>query len=243
MLIKTAIIKKLPSGKYRLYSRKKDPKTNERKNLGTYDSLEAVKKREKEVQYFKQHASDGEADDKETKSLAKLSDIAEYLTQAGFIDAADKVYVAMSAIDGSLDGDGDCIIDMFITTDEERNVGGGLGVIPGSAGGGSPGLLSIAEGKKVAELANVFDKKGYYDEANAIDDILEIINKLEKKEKKKKEQTVEPNKKKKKQKEEVVTRNTGKAGIGVIDNQNAGMFQGFSDSYFFHGPGSIEDNI
>ena len=37
-MIKTAIIKKLKSGKYRLYSKKKD-KDGNRKNLGTYDSL------------------------------------------------------------------------------------------------------------------------------------------------------------------------------------------------------------
>ncbi len=243
MLTKISIIKKLPSGKYRLYSRKKDPKTHERKNLGTFDSLEAVKKREKAVQYFKQHANDGETDDKETKALSKLSDIAEFLTQAGFIDASDKVYMAISAIDGSLDADDDYVVDPFIITDEERNIGGGLGAIPGSAGGGSPGLFSVDEAQKLATLANILDKRGYYDEANAIDDILEIINKLERKEKKKKEQMVGSKKKKKKQKEEVVARNTGKAGTGVIDNQSAGLFQGFSDSYFYHSPGSIEDGI
>ena len=49
------MIRKLTSGKYRLYSRKADPKTNKRRNLGTFDSLEAAKKHEKEVQYFKRH--------------------------------------------------------------------------------------------------------------------------------------------------------------------------------------------
>ncbi|MBV4359365.1 hypothetical protein [Pinibacter aurantiacus] len=49
------MIRKLKSGEYRLYSRKKDPKTNKRRNLGTFDSLEAAKKHEKEVQYFKRH--------------------------------------------------------------------------------------------------------------------------------------------------------------------------------------------
>ena len=47
------MIRKLKSGQYRLYSRKIDPKTNKRKNLGTFDSLEAAKKHEKEIQYFK----------------------------------------------------------------------------------------------------------------------------------------------------------------------------------------------
>jgi hypothetical protein len=47
------MIRKLPSGKYRLYSRKKNPKTGKRRNLGTFDSLAAAKKHEREVQYFK----------------------------------------------------------------------------------------------------------------------------------------------------------------------------------------------
>ena len=47
------MIRKLKSGQYRLYSRKIDPKTNKRKNLGTFDSLEAAKKHEQEIQYFK----------------------------------------------------------------------------------------------------------------------------------------------------------------------------------------------
>ena len=36
------MIRKLKSGKYRLYSRKKNPKTNKRRNLGTFESLEAA---------------------------------------------------------------------------------------------------------------------------------------------------------------------------------------------------------
>jgi len=49
------MIRKLKSGQYRIYSRKTDPKTNKRKNLGTFASLEAAKKHEKEIQYFKHH--------------------------------------------------------------------------------------------------------------------------------------------------------------------------------------------
>jgi len=49
------MIRKLKSGEYRLYSRKKDAKTNKRKNLGTFSSLESAKKDEREVQYFKRH--------------------------------------------------------------------------------------------------------------------------------------------------------------------------------------------
>ena len=47
------MIRKLKSGKYRLYSQKADPKTKKRKNLGTFDSLAAAKKHEREVQAFK----------------------------------------------------------------------------------------------------------------------------------------------------------------------------------------------
>ena len=56
LIYKTIImIRKLKSGKYRLYSRKKNPKTNKRRNLGTFDSLEAAQKHERDVQYFKHH--------------------------------------------------------------------------------------------------------------------------------------------------------------------------------------------
>ena len=48
-----AMIRKIKSGAYRLYSGKKDRKTNKRKNLGTFKSLEAAKKHERAVQYFK----------------------------------------------------------------------------------------------------------------------------------------------------------------------------------------------
>jgi hypothetical protein len=49
----SAVIRKLKSGKYRLYSRKKNPKTGKRRNLGTFDSLAAAKKHEQAVQFFK----------------------------------------------------------------------------------------------------------------------------------------------------------------------------------------------
>jgi hypothetical protein len=49
------MIRKIKSGEYRLYSRKKNPKTGKRKNLGTFKSLAAAKKHEKAVQFFKRH--------------------------------------------------------------------------------------------------------------------------------------------------------------------------------------------
>jgi hypothetical protein len=49
------MIRKLASGKYRLYSRKKNPKTGKRRNLGTFDTRTAAEKHEREVQYFRRH--------------------------------------------------------------------------------------------------------------------------------------------------------------------------------------------
>jgi hypothetical protein len=50
-----AMIRKLQSGEYRLYSRKVNPKTGKRRNLGTFKSRAAAEKHEREVQYFKRH--------------------------------------------------------------------------------------------------------------------------------------------------------------------------------------------
>ena len=47
------MIRKLASGKYRLYSRKKNPKTGKRLNLGTFASRATAQKHERAVQYFK----------------------------------------------------------------------------------------------------------------------------------------------------------------------------------------------
>ena len=49
------MIRKLSSGKYRLYSRKKDAKTGKRKNLGTFGTRAAAEKHERAVQFFKRH--------------------------------------------------------------------------------------------------------------------------------------------------------------------------------------------
>jgi len=47
------MILKLASGQYRLYSRKKNPKTGRRRNLGTFATRATALKHEREVQYFK----------------------------------------------------------------------------------------------------------------------------------------------------------------------------------------------
>ena len=50
------MIRKLKSGKWRLYSRKLDRKTGKRRNLGTFGSRRAAEQHEREVQYFKRSA-------------------------------------------------------------------------------------------------------------------------------------------------------------------------------------------
>jgi hypothetical protein len=47
------VIRKLASGQYRLYSRKRDPKTGRRRNLGTFPNRAAAEKHERAVQFFK----------------------------------------------------------------------------------------------------------------------------------------------------------------------------------------------
>jgi hypothetical protein len=47
------MIRKLKSGQYRLYSRKADPRTGKRRNLGTFDSRSAAEQHERDVQFFK----------------------------------------------------------------------------------------------------------------------------------------------------------------------------------------------
>lgn len=49
------MIRKLKSGEYRLYSRKANPKTGKRRNLGTFDTLDKAKQHERDIQYFKRH--------------------------------------------------------------------------------------------------------------------------------------------------------------------------------------------
>jgi hypothetical protein len=47
------MIRKLKSGEYRLYSRKKNPKTGKRRNLGTFASRDTAERHERAIQYFK----------------------------------------------------------------------------------------------------------------------------------------------------------------------------------------------
>ncbi len=45
------MIRKLKSGEYRLYSRKKNAKTGKRRNLGTFSSRAAAEEHERAVQF------------------------------------------------------------------------------------------------------------------------------------------------------------------------------------------------
>lgn len=46
------MIRRIKTG-YRLYSRKQNPTTGKRRNLGTFKTLEAAKRHERAVQFFK----------------------------------------------------------------------------------------------------------------------------------------------------------------------------------------------
>ena len=50
-----AMIRKLKSGEFRLYSRKQNPRTGKRRNLGTFHTRGEAMKHERAVQFFKHH--------------------------------------------------------------------------------------------------------------------------------------------------------------------------------------------
>jgi hypothetical protein len=50
------MIRRLRSGQYRLYSRKANPRTGRRRNLGTFGTRAQAERHEREVQYFKRHS-------------------------------------------------------------------------------------------------------------------------------------------------------------------------------------------
>lgn len=51
------MIRKLKSGEYRLYSRKKDPRTGKRRNLGTFKTRQAAERHERAIQFFKRRGA------------------------------------------------------------------------------------------------------------------------------------------------------------------------------------------
>ena len=254
MIIKTAIIQKLKGGKYRLYSRKKDPKTHKRHNLGTYDSLAAAKKREQQVQYFKHQADDGKSDDKKTKMLSDLSDIAVYLEKAGFIDKADKVYAVMNLVDGSLE---QYLVDPYPIPDDQRNVEN-QGYIGGDGtGGGYSGLHAPAVGQP-ADDGNYNPYKELYElnvkenerlmhlvaklqkENNQLYTILDAIKGMHLAPVDKYFERFVTKKPEEQDNADAFARSNGLIGNSVLEGAG---FSGLSDAYFYRGVGSIEDNM
>ena len=53
------MIRKLKTGEYRLYSRKRDARTGRRRNLGTFKTRAAAEKHEREVEFFKRRRGGG----------------------------------------------------------------------------------------------------------------------------------------------------------------------------------------
>jgi hypothetical protein len=51
------MIRKLKSGQYRLYSRKRDPRTGKRRNLGTFATRAQAERHERQVQFFKRQGA------------------------------------------------------------------------------------------------------------------------------------------------------------------------------------------
>lgn len=47
------MIRRMKSGKYRIYSRGINPRTGKRRNLGTFASRAGAVRHEREIQYFK----------------------------------------------------------------------------------------------------------------------------------------------------------------------------------------------
>lgn len=153
MLYKISIIKKLPSGQYRLYSRKKD-KSGKRRNLGTFDSLKKAKEREKQVQFFKHHADTPETLDKQTKMLLDLSDIAQYLESAGFIEEADVLYEIMNVVDGVKENN---LIDSDLPSIQLNTENSGY--IGGDAIGGSYSLLNQSVAQPADDTTSLKQKQ------------------------------------------------------------------------------------
>ena len=296
-MIKTAIIRKLPSGKYRLYSRKKDEKGH-RRNLGTYDTLAGAKKREKAVQFFKRFHADDHLNFDPAESM---SEMAQYLEEAGLIDKAQVLYDTMACFDMEQDArtSKGASITLDKLLDDFYNFYGGMW-IEGKRGNaktnkfaeellknmttyidesmrqlkqnldmhidnlpmlisirsavrdyldmrkeskedraidqipdaqlnlenegtlGNMPTIGILSGQRIAFLkllvktANEFDDVGLIEDADELDKLLaDLVDAYE-------QNNID-----------MFVNSNGLQGTGVTDNQNAGMFSGLSDSYFY----------
>jgi hypothetical protein len=163
---KYAIIKKLPgTSKYRLYSKKKDSK-GKRRNLGTFESLSAAKKREKQIQFFKlrnQHADDGVLDG-DDKTLQELSDLAVYLEEAGYVDEAEELYGTMDCLDPTLA----LIPDNQLNAENEGTMNDTYNTFS------APYAERVAFIRSLCKLASGFDARGLIKEADELDALINL---------------------------------------------------------------------
>lgn len=157
MISKQATIKKLPSGKYRVYSEKKGP-DGERKNLGTYNTRAEAKKRLQQIHFFEHQADDN--------MTLQLCDIADYLENAGLKEEAGKIDDVMYAVD----------YDYY--DDQHRFIENPGDDPTGFGAGGSYALLSVPEGQPADD--GFF--KDLYERSKAREDkLMAYISQLQKK--------------------------------------------------------------
>jgi hypothetical protein len=95
-----------------------------------------------------------------------------------------------------------------------------------------PVLVGRDNIEKLIKIANELDQKGMYEEADEIDAILRELL-LDDEDEYDEEEDDDDN-------IDAIVRSNGLDGNSVTDNQNSGMFQGFSDSYFYRGYGNLE---
>jgi hypothetical protein len=106
------MIRKLKSGEYRLYSRKKDPKTGKRRNLGTFKSRREAEAHERAVQYFKRPLALPQVEINEDRNLA-LKHCGWRITAplnicGAWLRAALRRHHTISGISGTVRGDPQC---------------------------------------------------------------------------------------------------------------------------------------
>jgi hypothetical protein len=100
MIQKDAIVRKVGPNKWCLYSRKKNPKTGKRRNLGCYSSLAGVKKRERQVQFFKRGSAM-----KATNLVPRLDKIARVLKASGDLKSYRQVKGAKRVLTAASKGE------------------------------------------------------------------------------------------------------------------------------------------
>jgi hypothetical protein len=219
-MIKIAIIRK-SKGKYRLYSKKKNPKTGKRKLLGESTSLEGIRKREKEVQFFK-HQADDYADDYDP--IEDLSNTASYLEEAGYIAESDQLFDIINRMEPD---DEDYTYDCYVNRTDRQNNNEGVGGESPSWGADAAIPTSASLQEKII-TANKLDEEGKYEEADAID--AELIEEVEK---------LKPNKKPPKPKKVNVP---GLVGLNTTTQETTPGSAGMSDAYLFRPSGTVEHN-